>query len=97
MAKFRYKYAIRDDQRERLDLVKRCAKADKEIAQMYVYRIMEERAKQKKKERFDGDVNSTIFIAKRFSTISHKREVYLDELKLACDQLFGSPELLKHQ
>ena len=53
--------------------------------------IMEERLAQKKKQSYMGDANATIFVAKRFSSISFKRETSLESLRQDSDSLFGRP------
>ena len=92
MAKLRYNYATNVHQKKRLKVARKIADMDKEMAALYVQRVMSERHQQKKKEQYDGDANSTIFVAKRFSAISHKREDRLETLKLECEKLFGRPQ-----
>ena len=92
MAKLRHAYATDEAQKKRLKVARDIAYTEQEMAALYVTRVMSERHQQKKKELYDGDANSTIFVAKRFSTISHKREDRLETLKIECEMLFGKPQ-----
>ena len=91
MCKFRLEYCVHDDQKDRLLLSKQCASTDKEITKIYSSRIMQERKKQKQQQKLGESNNECIFVAKRFSAITYKREQGLTDLECDGTELFGRP------
>ena len=93
MAKFRMEYAMKEDQKERLELAYKCARADKQMAQIYLQRVMSDRKQQRDKNKFSHDENECIFVANRFSTVTCKRELALDYLNKDSEELFGKVKI----